>query len=152
MRVKRHDAACAVFQERVVTCGGEYDHLELSSAESYDVTTGKWRAFPHMTSQRRNHGLVAVRSRLFAVGDLGSEVYNGAEGGGWREMIAAPSIFCGALSLGSKIFLFEKKTGRVKTGRVFSYDVDADKWTEEDKSEEFNSKIKDFSCTKLPFY
>ena len=147
MRDRRYDAACAVFQETVVTCGGKFDYFETFSAESYDVTTGEWRVLPAMTLQRRSHGLVAVRSRLFAVGSFGCDVYT--EGGGWTEMtVKLPFEWCGALSLGRKIFLFEKK----HYGRVFSYDVDADKWSEEDKSEEFNTKIKDFSCVKLPIY
>ena len=148
MREERYDAACAVFKERVVVCGGTRDNFEMFSTESF-AYTGKWRRLPDMTAQRSCHGLVAVRGKLFAVGCFDCDVYHGdlAKGGGWREMIGAPFEFCGALPFGSKFFLFEKYGQR-----VFSYDVDADEWSVEGKSEEFNKKIKDFSCAKFPFY
>ena len=147
MGVERQQAACALFQETVVVSGGgAYEGLR--HAERYQPWSNRWARMPDMNFPRKGHKLVAVGSKLYAVGGqqlVGPnfrtcEVYDGQE---FTRIIFPFKMWqCQALSVGRKILVF----GRNVTA---SYDVSDGKWSEESSKEIF---VRGYSCVKLPYF
>ena len=68
MNEARKWAASAVFEGRVVVCGGYVNGAISSTAEAYDVTAGRWRRVASMVESKRGHRCAAVRNKLYAIG------------------------------------------------------------------------------------
>ena len=69
MNQKISNAACAVFNGKIVVAGGiDIKYKRLKSVQSYDVVADKWSPMPNMINCRSNHRLVAVRNKLFVIG------------------------------------------------------------------------------------
>ena len=154
MQWLKFEAACAVFNERLVVCGGNNfgGFFGTRCVESYDVTRNEWTEMADMTSPRHRHSAVVVGSKLFAVGggygyipcevyDSQSESFVGLTGK-WPEKW--PCEVCDALAVGRKIFVFDKLYSVVDV-----YDVDKDEWSRE-ACKEIRGKRRGFSCVKLP--
>ena len=149
-RFGRKEAACAVFEERIVVCGGAGGSGRcVNWADSYDVYEDAWTPMPDMVVERKCHKLVAVESKLFVIGGrfFTCEVYDGMSKKFVELRCPFPMERCQALSVGSKIFVFGSYTW---VGSA-SYDFKEDKWSEESR-DEITGAVLDFSCVKLPFY
>uniref|UniRef100_A0A3Q1ELZ6 Kelch-like family member 7 n=1 Tax=Acanthochromis polyacanthus TaxID=80966 RepID=A0A3Q1ELZ6_9TELE len=61
----------------IYVCGGMVGSIVsgrvLNNCEVYDPTTHQWRALCRMREARRNHGLVVVNNRIYAVGGQGTQ-------------------------------------------------------------------------------
>ena len=145
----RQLAACAVFQGKIVVCGGEdYEEENYSeTVECYDVITDAWSPMPSMLESKSRHSAVAVRSKYYVISeDDGCEVFDRV----CNKFVALkePNWKLGhmneAVSIGSKIFVFHSTKPS-----LFVYDVDKDDWSEE--LCEIANNIRCFSCTVIPF-
>ena len=81
MRQAGSKASCVVFEERIVVTGGDdTSQHQLSTVESYDVTTNSWSPMAEMVEGKRRHSSVVVRNKLFVLGcegfSEGFEVYD----------------------------------------------------------------------------
>ena len=142
----RSDAACAVFEERVVIAGGSRDgRNQLSSVESYDVIADEWSPMPNMINRKTRHGLVVVKSKLFVVGERlnDCEVFDN----NFKHFVSLKTpgrdvyYLYKAIPFGSKFFVF---ADRLKA--VWCYDVDTGKWST--KYHPHNMLY--YSCVKIP--
>ena len=145
----REQAACAIFQERIVVSGGFYHGGTFRSAYCYNTLDDAWKPMQKMLHPRRGHKLVAVESKLFAIGGNPlnpCEVYDKLSN--YFVQIDCPFTIkeCQALSVGSKIFVF----GTLGWLHAASYDVIEDKWSKE-SCEELTGKEGQYCCVKLPF-
>ena len=145
----RYNAACVVFEERIVVSGGKDNNLDkLNNVESYDVVGDNWSPMPNMTSSKSGHSLVVVRNKLFVIG-YGTdtcEVFDSSS----KHFVAikSPQTSClilnRAISIGNKIIAFQN----IKSS-IFCYDVDKDERSEE--SCEVTKNLQAFSCVKIPW-
>ena len=69
MMESRENAACAVFEGKIVVSGGFRQFHTLNSVETYDYHENKWSNFPSMLSARRNHTAVSIRNKMFMIGN-----------------------------------------------------------------------------------
>ena len=122
----RESAACAVFEEKIVLCGGNRETL-LHTAESYDVFLDEWVPMPDMNVGNFCHSLVAVKSKLFVIGTEACEVYDSTSRRftllqSYSEQVSG---FNTAMAIGRKIyaFSFDRKY-------AVCYDTVTDVWTE----------------------
>ena len=158
MNEARMGAACAAFEEKVVVTGGvgyDYDDddddafIKLNTAECYDVAADVWTQMPNMRAEREDHSLVAVKSKLFAIGGRyspTSEVYDSSSD---AFVLLKFEFAIGrnkALSVGSKIFIFDIHEDL----DVAIYDVHNDEWSE--KYCEATESFRKYSCVKVPNY
>ena len=150
MKEARADAACAVFEERIIVSGGwDTNGDDLKTVESYDVITDEWSSMPNMTDSKVQHSLVALKNKLYAIG-RGTDTCEFFDNC-CKKFVAIkspPTIFLRlnkAISIGSKIYVFQDDSSSYGC-----YDVDKDKWSEEPF--EVTNKLEDFSCVKLPWY
>ena len=68
MNEPRSNAACAVFEERIVVSGGwSINGYPLKSFERYDVLPNQWSTLPSMNSVKYDHSLVVVKNKLFVI-------------------------------------------------------------------------------------
>ena len=150
MRQARADAACAVFQGRIVVCGGTpNDADELKSVESYDLDG--WSPMPSMIHERSFHSLVVVKSKLFVIGNYSNEnceVYDNIS----QTFVAfnLPDLQCyfnynKVVSVGSSFFIFQRRRKH-----VLCYDVEKREWREEFCEVTYHTEH--FSCAKVPTY
>ena len=149
----RRNAAAAVFQGQIVVSGGwQYDEDERSNTvEVYDHAADKWSYMPNMIFGRSFHSLVAVRSKLFAIGSYNErtcEVYDGfTKTFALIKTLPPTNIefnldFSRPISIGSKVQIFERRSARVAT-----YDVDEEKWS----VEPFTTTTTGYdACLKIP--
>ena len=148
MNVWRSNAACTVFEGKVVVSGGCYTQ---QTVEVYDHVADTWSYMPNMIKRRRYHDLVAIKNKLFAIGgrEHSCEVYDSCSKKFF--LLKSPPKFskfsfknaAGAISMCNRIIVF----GFNPKVAVF-YDLVKQQW-----SEEFNEKDLDYSfkgCVKLP--
>ena len=167
MNQDRKNAACVVFQEKVIVTGGvgydevdedaeDYDYFDyadhltaLNTAESYDVAANVWTQMPNMIEKREGHSLVVVENKLYVIGGIDSftsEVFDNDS----KIFVSLKSPFPiemnKSLSVGSKIFIFNI----FEYSPVVIYDVNKDEWSEEpcETTENFHR----YSCAKVPIY
>ena len=79
MNNRRVNAASAVFEGRVLICGGFNMNGDYNTVEAYDHVAHEWAKMPNMVYGRHDHKLVTTRNRLFAIGgslDNANEVYD----------------------------------------------------------------------------
>ena len=132
MNEAKSDAACAIFEGRIVVCGGYHFRDSLKTVESYDVFADSWKPMPSMVTSRSSHSLICVKSKLFAIGgtnDLNTNCEVFDETSNMFVELKTPKL-CSysvtAVSIGSKIFVLHNYTQV-----VFCYDVVKDEWSEE---------------------
>ena len=147
----RNEAACAVFEGRVVVSGGEREE-KLRTVEAYDHVADSWLYMPNMNKGRSHHKSVAIKNKLFVVGSDTPmcEVFDSncnkfvllKSPETWDKFFDLPNY---ATSIGSKLVIFgcEKLI-------IFFYDVINQKWSEK-PLEEIND-IDGFPCAKVPWY
>ena len=74
MNKKRSDAACTVFEGKIVVSGGQNNKLiyksevDLSSVEAYDYFENKWTYLSDMNEERCQHALVSMGNKMFVIG------------------------------------------------------------------------------------
>ena len=153
--VKRLHSACAVYQGRIVVSGGRSGTNVFDAVEAYDHVGDEWEKMPSMVERRYLHSLVAIRNKLFAVGNLyrnrifTCEVYNSASDC-FVLLKQVPSalkplsnIPRGTIFVGSKLYMIFHLSPT-----VLCYDVDSDKWCE--KPFEMTYSMPGFSCCRVP--
>ena len=138
----RNYAACALFEGKIVVSGGSVVDIAARdprflvltrSNEAYDHVANAWSHMPNMMEKRNNHSLVAVKSKLFVVGNGrdSCEVFDRIAGKfsviRSSEEFAASchgGRFVRAAAVGSKIVVFGRKSSTL----VF-YDIETDEWS-----------------------
>ena len=61
---RRYDAACTVFEGKIVVSGG----LGEKSVEAFDYYENKWTYLPDMIEKRNDYGAVSMDNKLFVIG------------------------------------------------------------------------------------
>ena len=74
MNEERSDAACTVYEGKIVVIGGKY----LKSVEAYDCYENKWTYLPDINEERCQHASVSMSNKLFLIDDTEStcEMFN----------------------------------------------------------------------------
>ena len=67
----RYNAACTVFEGKIVVTGGQYKR-NLQSVETYDHYENKWTYLPDMIEKRFCHASVSMGNKLFVIGGYDS--------------------------------------------------------------------------------
>ena len=146
----RAKAACAVFKERLVVCGGRGARShKLNAVESYDVITDTWKPMANLILERSCHSLLVVRDKLFVIGSATDtcEVFDNVA----KKFVAfnSPSITSvhsnNVVSIANKIYAFQDNIPL-----VLCYDVDKHEWSE--LPCEVTKNLSDFSCVKVPWF
>ena len=148
----RSCAACAVFQGSIVVSGGHGAHQQnLNTVESYDVFADEWSPLPSMVNGKSDHSLVAVKDKLFAIGN-GSDVHTSyfevldAECDRFVALTPLRHLrFQNAVSVENGIVIFKSYSSY-----VYFYSFEKQEWSKE--SFEATMKIMGFACAKLPWY
>ena len=157
LKERRFDAACAVFEGRIVVSGGWYYDNDIKTVEAYDHVADAWVFMPDMNEDRCHHKSVAIRNKLFVIG-----------GGHWSRGLTC-EVFdstCNkfaylkqfpdlerfklpqwAFAFGSEIVLYYEKAKNRKS-MTLAYDVESNEWLE--KSYEVLENITCYSYAKLP--
>ena len=151
MNESRGNAAAAVFRGQIVVSGGWYynQYEPTKTVEVYDHASDSWTFMSSMVQGRSCHGLVAVRSKLFAIGDhsrTSCEIYDSFT----RKFVLIkemPILPVGKslthfFSLGDKVRIIQKSFDIIAT-----YDTDQDGWS----VEPFALRTTDYdACLKIP--
>ena len=146
----RINAACTVFEGRVVVSGGSNDNGSLRTVEAYDHVADKWSYMPSMVNGSCGHNMIAISNKLFAIGcgrNLNiCEVYDTI----CKNFVVLSSFptFFGrfhrtSISFGRKIMVFNNYSSKVAI-----YDTDTNEWSK--KSFKVTKKICNFHCLKFP--
>ena len=71
----RSNAACVIFEGKVVVSGGRIPSIELANhfeikntVEIYDHVADLWSYMPNMVYYREDHSLIVIKSKMFVVG------------------------------------------------------------------------------------
>ncbi|XP_003968914.1 kelch-like protein 7 isoform X1 [Takifugu rubripes] len=118
------------------TVGNNVSGRVLNNCEVYDPSTQQWRELCGMREARKNHGLVVVNNRIYAVGGQGAiggldsvEYYDIAINE-WRTTAAMPwrgvTVKCAAV--GDVIYVLAGFQGVGRLGNVLEYHSDTDRW------------------------
>ena len=148
MNEQREDAACTVFEGKIVVSGG-CNGNHLNTVEAYDHVVDKWTYMPNMIEERRCHSLAAVKHKLFVFGFRSSEVYDSTlkKFVSLKERPSSLSYdwenFYNLLSIGSKLVRFG-----YWSNTALYYDVEMNEWSEE--SFKVNKDRHSFGCTVVP--
>ena len=156
----RGDAACTIFGGKIVVSGGVTRNNRMlllystNSVEVYDHIADAWSYMPDMMVGKRQHSLVAIKSKLFVIARHRDdcEVFDKFT----KKFVVIKSLGpcygfsvydkIGATSIGNQIAIFQRES----SGIVF-YDTDKDECYEE-----LNEDINEFcytcciSCFKMP--
>ena len=103
---ERENAACAVFEGKIIVCGG----IGMKSVETYDYYKNKWTYLPDMIEHRSEHSSISTGNKLFAVGGAlrdSWEVFDSVTRrfSIFRNVIKFTSDHQGACCVGEKIIL-----------------------------------------------
>ena len=154
LNVARSDAAAAVFQGRLVACGGVERAEYLSSVEAYDRAEDAWTRMPDMVKGRKMAKLVGARNKLFACGGFcktSFEVFDSTCGkfvllnapGHWFDIVHhSPAT---AVTVGSNLVVFYNYKNAIVT-----YDLENGGWRVESCG--FRKSLEFYSCAKLPHF
>ena len=137
MKKPRSELACAVFQGRVIACGGiDDDRRKMNSVEAYDHGSNSWSYMPNMVERRHEHSLITLKNKMFVIGGnmISCEVYDTCSE--TFMLLKQPpkslkfdflkSIPDTATTIGSKVVIFGSHS------ETFAYyDDDKNKWAEE---------------------
>ncbi|XP_017281943.1 kelch-like protein 7 isoform X2 [Kryptolebias marmoratus] len=118
------------------TVGNNVSGRILSNCEVYDPSTQQWRELCGMREARKNHGLVVVNNRIYAVGGQGplggldSVEYYDIASNEWRAASAMPwrgvTVKCAAV--GDVIYVLAGFQGVGRLGHVLEYHTETDRW------------------------
>ena len=148
---RRWAAACAVFEGRMVACGGGRHGDTSRTVEVYDHVADTWAYMPKMVRERVFHHLVAVKCKLFVIGGRqdSCEVYDSSSKK--FSLLKSPAEVlkfdfknaAGAISMGDRIIVFEDERKLVAC-----YDLNKEQWSAESygTDELYNF----YGCVKLP--
>ena len=154
-KARRFHSACAPFDGKIVTAGGctlqEGYYAEDGSVEVFDHVINAWSPMPSMTRSHHRHCLVAIKTKLFVVGELerDCEVFDKRSNcfalisSSLRWLSNYAPDFPGAVSFGKKIAVF----GRQEKTIAF-YDTEKDEWYKESCEKLHSITYK--SCVKIP--
>ena len=152
MREKRFEAACAVFQGRVVVSGGCCGLIDSKTVEAYDHVADEWFEMPSMNEGRQRHCSVATRNKLFVVGGalgLSIEMFDSFSDKfvAFKRTMLLRQPFFGVQAhvCGRKIRVFGNGTHSMAC-----YDIDKDEWSEEHC--DVTKKIHEFRCVYSPVF
>ena len=79
LNVARYDAACTIFESRIVVTGGRDEDYDLKSVEAYDYYENKRTYLPDMVEERSQHAVVSMGCKIFVIGGnctTSCEVFN----------------------------------------------------------------------------
>ncbi|KAJ8397297.1 hypothetical protein AAFF_G00441310 [Aldrovandia affinis] len=124
----------------IYVCGGSLGNnvsgRVLSSCEVYNPNTEEWRELCGMREARKNHGLVYVNDRIYAVGGqngmggLDSVEFYDIVRNEWR--LAAPMPWKGVTvkcaAVGAVIYVLAGFQGVGRLGNILEYHTETDKW------------------------
>ncbi|KAJ8267273.1 hypothetical protein COCON_G00124450 [Conger conger] len=124
----------------IYVCGGSLGNnvsgRVLNNCEAYDPNTETWTELCGMREARKNHGLVFVNERIYAVGGqngmggLDSVEFYDIGGNEWCAAAPMPwkgvTVKCAAV--GSVIYVLAGFQGVGRLGHILEYHTDADKW------------------------
>ncbi|XP_008330229.1 kelch-like protein 7 [Cynoglossus semilaevis] len=124
----------------IYVCGGTVGNNVtgriLANCEVYDPSTQKWRELSGMREARKNHGLVVVNNRIYAIGGQGtfggleSVEYYDIASNEWQTAAPMPwrgvTVKCAAV--GDIIYVLAGFQGVGRLGHVLEYHTDTDRW------------------------
>lgn len=136
----------------IYVCGGSLGNnvsgRVLNSCEVYDPATETWTELSMMNDARKNHGLVFVKDKIFAVGGqnslggLDSVEYFDIKLNEWKIVSPMPwkgvTVKCAAV--GSMLYVLAGFQGVGRLGHILEYNTETDKWVA-------NSKVRAFPVT-----
>ena len=96
----------------------------MDIVESYDHIADEWSRMPSMTAGKSHHHLIAVRNKLFSIGDGYFDVYDSTCKKFVSIQPCQPWFIYGAGSVENKIIAFEYS-------RCMCYDIDTEEWSVE---------------------
>ena len=169
----REDAACAVFEGKIILSGGirgksieskvkvgrhlMYNVSVLKSVEAYDYYVNKWSSFPFMFSKRSNHTAVSISNKMFMIGgsSVKCEIFDSVTRK-FTFINPLPNLVNldtylnrnKTVSVGYNIYFFIKEENNVVN--VHSYDVKNNVTTH--KATLYLENTESFSCTKVSMY
>ena len=111
----RANAACAVFEGKILVSGGYISWNDLKLVEAYDHHENKWTCLPDMINERSHHGSVSMGNKMFVIGGVHCnntcEVFDSIS----RKFTAIKKIevadivyWLSVISIGNNIFAFPK--------------------------------------------
>ena len=129
----RINAACTVFEGRVVVSGGYNVNEELCTVEAYDHVADKWSYMPSMIHRSCHHNMLAISNKLFALGcgefSVICEVYDSI----CKKFVVInshltffDSMYYEAISIGRNILVFKSFSKKVAI-----YNIDKNEWSDE---------------------
>ncbi|KAF3819196.1 hypothetical protein GH733_013346, partial [Mirounga leonina] len=133
----------------IYVCGGSLGNnvsgRVLNSCEVYDPATETWTELCPMIEARKNHGLVFVKDKIFAVGGqnglggLDNVEYYDIKLNEWKMVSPMPwkgvTVKCAAV--GSIVYVLAGFQGVGRLGHILEYNTETDKWVA-------NSKVRAF--------
>uniref|UniRef100_A0A4W3JMH7 Kelch-like family member 7 n=1 Tax=Callorhinchus milii TaxID=7868 RepID=A0A4W3JMH7_CALMI len=136
----------------IYVCGGSLGNnvsgRVLNSCEVYNPATESWTELAAMLEARKNHGLVFVNDRIYAIGGqnglggLDSIEYYDIKTNDWKMVSTMPwkgvTVKCAAV--GFIIYVLAGFQGVGRLGHILEYNTEVDKWTT-------NSKVRAFPVT-----
>nr|XP_005997173.1 PREDICTED: kelch-like protein 7 [Latimeria chalumnae] len=136
----------------IYVCGGSLGNnvsgRVLNCCEVYDPATETWTELCPMIECRKNHGLVFVNDKIYAVGGqnglggMDSVEYYDIKLNEWKMVSPMPwkgvTVKCAAV--GSTIYVLAGFQGVGRLGHILEYNSETDKWTA-------NSKVRAFPVT-----
>ena len=154
LKEARQDSACVVFEGNVVASGGNNDDGFLNTVEAYDHIADSWANMPNMIYRRSEHKLVAIKNKLFVIGDGPIFLYTCEVFDLYCNifvLLKTPPPFphkylqcpVAAISIKTKIAIFN-----ASEKDILYYDTENNKWLIE--SCEVTRNLSGFCCAKLP--
>ena len=157
MKFPRKDAACSVFEGKIVVSGG---FNNLKSVEAYDYYENKWNYLPNMIQGRSSHGSVSLGNKLFVIGGFNTsscEVFGSSSKvftkikGLDHPFYIYPTL--PLVSVGYKIIAFATRGSnrflyKSKTKVIYIYDVLSNQWSFKENKLTSNKEVN--CCTKVP--
>ena len=157
MNVARYQAACTVFEGKVVVSGGfrrGFFKKSIKSVEAYDYYVNKWTNLPDMVEGRSDHAAVSMGNKMFVIGgdhNLNCEIFDSFSRNFCALKLEIPVLenkdsVIRAVCISSKITIFYRVYGEAAVFGKCVYD------TIEKNTSEFvywKKYFSDFNCLKL---
>ena len=141
-------AACAVYQNKIIVCGGHISGYITNSVNSYDPSADEWKPMPNMVTGKYHHSAVVVKDKLFVVSKQFDKFETFDSINKMFVSLKLPLIkhnrVSELVSMGNKFYVFFQS----KNTYVLCYDIDENKWCR--KSLKCNTYS--FSCVKVPWF
>ena len=146
----RDDAACTVYEGRIVVTGGN-NNERLKSVEAYDYHENKWTYLPDMIEPRSLHVSVSMGNNMFVIGGNIRSTFEIFESysrkfcylkkcSDLHNIVDRFQVIC----ISNQVIIFcNVNTGWLK--KVFTYNVETSKWNLNDC---LILKNKSFNCVK----